>query len=125
MGNRVVVIPSESAPLAALEFYQILETSDVPAGVVNIITGNKNELAETLADHYEVEAMWYWGDETGSKMVENAASANLKRTWVNYGKTRDWFDNDQAQGQEFLNQATDVKNIWTPYGEINAGNNKY
>jgi aldehyde dehydrogenase (NAD+) len=117
MGNRVVVIPSESTPLAALEFYQILETSDVPAGVVNIITGNKNELAETLADHYEVEAMWYWGDEAGSKMVENAAAANLKRTWVNYGKSRDWYNNQQAQGQEFLNQATDIKNIWTPYGE--------
>jgi aldehyde dehydrogenase (NAD+) len=125
MGNRVVVIASETSPLAALEFYQILETSDVPAGVVNIITGNKNELSETLANHYEVESMWYWGDEMGSKMVENAAAANLKRTWVNYGKSRDWYNHSQAQGQEFLNQATDVKNIWTPYGEMIAGSDKY
>ena len=50
-------------------------------------------------------------------MVEKASATNLKRTWVNYGKARDWFDNAQGQGTEFLNQATDVKNIWTPYGE--------
>ena len=117
MGNRVVMIPSQNAGLTALEFYQILETSDVPAGVVNIITGNKNELAQTLAEHYEVESVWYFGDAEGSTMVERASAANLKRTWVNNGKSRDWFDNSQGQGKEFLNQATDVKNIWTPYGE--------
>ena len=117
MGNRIVIIPSQTSALTALEFYQILETSDVPAGVVNIITGDRNELAQTLADHYEVDSMWYFGDQTGSKMVEDASAANLKKTWVNNAKARDWFDNTQAQGTEFLNQATDVKNIWTPYGE--------
>ncbi len=117
MGNRVVMIPSQNYGLTALEFYQILETSDLPAGVVNIITGDKNELAQTLADHYEVESVWYFGDQRGSTMVEKASSANLKRTWVNNGKARDWYNNKQAQGKEFLNQATDVKNIWTPYGE--------
>ncbi len=117
MGNRVVMIPSETSALMALEFYQILETSDVPAGVVNIITGDKNELAQVLADHYEVESIWYFGDQTGSTMVEKASAASLKRTWVNNGKSRDWFDNKVSQGKEFLNQATDVKNIWTPYGE--------
>jgi aldehyde dehydrogenase (NAD+) len=116
MGNRTVIIPSQTAALTALEFYQILETSDVPAGVVNIITGDRNELAQTLADHYEVDAMWYFGDEAGSEMVEKASAANLKKTWVNNGKARDWFDYTQAQGKEFLNQATDIKNIWTPYG---------
>ncbi|MBL4660731.1 MAG: aldehyde dehydrogenase family protein [Alcanivoracaceae bacterium] len=117
MGNRIVIIPSQASALMALEFYQILETSDVPAGVVNIITGDKNELAQVLADHYEVESVWYFGDKAGSTMVEKASAANLKRTWVNNGKARDWFDNKLGQGKEFLNQATDVKNIWTPYGE--------
>ncbi|VAW38536.1 Aldehyde dehydrogenase [hydrothermal vent metagenome] len=117
MGNRIVIIPSQTASLTALEFYQILQTSDVPAGVVNIITGNKNELAQVLADHYEVESIWYFGDKNGSEMVEKASAANLKRTWVNNGKARDWFNNNQAQGKEFLNHATDIKNIWTPYGE--------
>lgn len=117
MGNRVVMIPSQSSALMALEFYQILETSDLPGGVVNIITGDKNELAQVLADHYEVDSVWYFGDKKGSELVEKASAASLKRTWVNYGKSRDWFDNKVAQGKEFLNQATDVKNIWTPYGE--------
>lgn len=117
MGNRVVMVPSQTSALMALEFYQILETSDVPAGVVNIVTGDKNELAQVLADHYEVESIWYFGDKAGSKMVEKASAASLKRTWVNNGKSRDWLDNKVSQGKEFLNQATDVKNIWTPYGE--------
>jgi len=117
MGNRVVMIPSQTSALMALEFYQILETSDVPAGVVNIVTGDKNELAQVLADHYEVESIWYFGDQAGSTLVEKASAASLKRTWVNNGKSRDWFDNKVSQGLEFLNQATDVKNIWTPYGE--------
>ncbi len=117
MGNRIVIIPSQSYGITALEFYQILETSDVPAGVVNIITGNKNELALTLAEHYEVEAVWYFGDKQGSKMVENASAASLKQTWVNHSLARDWHNSKQAQGQEFLNNATDVKNIWVPYGE--------
>ncbi len=117
MGNRVVIVPSQTSALMALEFYQILETSDLPGGVVNIVTGKKNELAQVLADHYEVESVWYFGDRKGSEMVEKSSASSLKRTWVNNGKARDWFDKSQAQGQEFLNQATDVKNIWTPYGE--------
>ncbi|MCF6289047.1 MAG: aldehyde dehydrogenase family protein [Proteobacteria bacterium] len=117
MGNRIIIIPSQTAALMALEFYQILETSDVPAGVVNIITGDKNALAQVLADHYAIESIWYFGNQAGSTMVEKASAASLKRTWVNNGKARDWFDNNVAQGKEFLNQATDVKNIWTPYGE--------
>ncbi|MEZ5495719.1 MAG: aldehyde dehydrogenase family protein [Gammaproteobacteria bacterium] len=117
MGNRVVVIPSENYGLLALEFYQILETSDLPGGVINIITGNKNELTKVLAEHYEVESVWYFGDADGSTEVEKCSASNLKKTWVNYGKARDWFNNKQGQGLEFLNQATDVKNIWTPYGD--------
>ncbi len=89
----------------------------ITKGVVNIITGDKNELAQVLADHYEVESVWYFGDQAGSTLVEKASAASLKRTWVNNGKSRDWYDNKVAQGKEFLNQATDIKNIWTPYGE--------
>jgi len=117
MGNRVVVVPSESAPLTALDFYQILETSDLPAGVVNIITGEHNSLAQVLAGHYNVDAIWYWGDAQGSTLVEKESAASLKRTWVNYGLARDWLDTTQGEGREFLRHATEVKNIWAPYGE--------
>ena len=85
MGNRVVVVPSQSQPLLATDFYQILETSDVPAGSVNIVTGARNELAKTLADHDEVAAMWYHGDTEGAAVVEKSSAGNLKATFeVNF-----------------------------------------
>ena len=118
MGNRVIAVPSEKYPLAATDFYQILDTSDVPAGVVNIVTGSRSELTKTLSEHNEVDALWYFGpSKDGSAAVEKASSTNLKRTWVNNGKQRDWLDADQSEGEEFLRHATEVKNVWIPYGE--------
>ena len=117
MGNTVVVVPSQAAPLSATDLYQVLETSDLPAGVVNIITGNKDELTKTLADHFDVDGMWYFGSGETSKLIEYSAADNMKRTWVNYGKFRDWFNQEQGQGEVFLRQATQIKNIWIPYGE--------
>ncbi len=117
MGNTVVAIPSEVHPLSATDFYQILETSDVPDGVVNIVTGNREELTKALATHDDVDGLWYFGSKTGSKEVELAAAENMKRTWVNHGKHRDWFDLKQSEGEYFLRRATEIKNIWVPYGE--------
>ena len=117
MGNRVVVIPSPVYPLAATDFYQVLETSDVPAGVVNIVTGGRDDLMKTLAEHAEVNAIWYEGSAEGSEMIERASARDLKQTWVNYGHARNWHDTTQAEGREFLRRATQVKNIWIPYGE--------
>ena len=117
MGNQIVVVPSQTAPLLATDFYQILDTSDVPAGAFNIVTGPRDELAKTLAEHDEVAALWYHGDAAGSAMVEKASAGNLKTTWVNHGHATDWFDDGQGQGQSYLRRATQVKNIWIPYGE--------
>ena len=117
MGNAVVVVPSERWPLAATDFYQVLDTSDVPGGVVNIVTGSRDELAQTLAGHDDVDAMWYFGGAEGSAMVERLSAGNMKRTWVGYGRGRDWLDPVQGEGPEFLRHATHVKNIWVPYGE--------
>jgi aldehyde dehydrogenase (NAD+) len=118
MGNRAVIIPSEKYPLAATDFYQILDTSDVPAGVVNIVTGNRAELTKSLAEHDEVDALWYFGsDMSGSALVEKSSIGNLKRTWVNNGLQRDWFNRAQSEGAEFLSHAVEIKNIWIPYGE--------
>jgi aldehyde dehydrogenase (NAD+) len=115
MGNRVVVVPSQTHPLIATDFYQVLETSDVPAGTVNIVTGDRDELAKTLAEHDEVAALWYHGDN--SALFEKASAGNVKSTWVNDGKQIDWLNSEQAQGTEYLRRATQVKNIWIPYGE--------
>jgi aldehyde dehydrogenase (NAD+) len=92
MGNTVIAIPSERHPLSATDFYQVLETSDVPAGVVNIVTGPKETLTKVLAEHDDVDAIWYFGTAEGSKTVEYASVGNMKRTWVNYGHGRDWYD---------------------------------
>ena len=117
MGNRVVVVPSERHPLAATDLYQVLDTSDVPGGVVNIVTGERDALTETLARHDDVDALWYVGSAEGGRMVERESVGNLKQTWVNYGKKRDWFSAAQGEGREYLRRATQVKNIWVPYGE--------
>jgi len=113
MGNSVVVVPSASHPLSATDFYSVLETSDVPSGVVNIVTGEANVLAKTLAEHDGVDALWYVGDTEGARQVEALSAGNLKATWTSAGAI-DWA---KAEGREFLRRATQVKNIWTPYGE--------
>jgi aldehyde dehydrogenase (NAD+) len=115
-GNTVVVIPSEPHPLSGTDFYSVLETSDVPAGVVNIVTGAKDTLARVLAEHDDVEAVWYFGGAAGVKMVEEASAVNVKRTWATWHR-RDWLDARHGEGREFLREATQVKNIWVPYGE--------
>ncbi|GAB1341006.1 aldehyde dehydrogenase family protein [Gemmatimonas sp.] len=115
-GNRTVVIPSERFPLAATDFYSVLETSDVPAGVVNIVTGARDPLVRTLADHDDVGAVWYYGSQAGAAAVEKASAANLKRTWTEW-TGREWLDPRAAEGREFLRRAVQVKNIWIPYGE--------
>src|SRR5690554_1591905 len=115
-GNTVVVIPSEKHPLAATDFYQVLDTSDVPGGVVNIVTGDRDHLTKTLVEHDNVDAMWYFGSAEGSYFVEYLSATNMKQTWVSYGQPRDWTSKEQGEGHEFLRHATQVKNIWVPSG---------
>ena len=117
MGNRVVALPSARWPLAATDLYQVLETSDLPGGVVNIVTGPHDELRPVLAAHDDVEGMWHFGSAAGAEEVERLSAGNMKRTWVGYGRRRDWTDAVQGEGSEFLEHATQIKNIWVPYGE--------
>ena len=114
MGNRAVLVASEPFPLAATDFYQVLETSDMPAGVVNILTGSHEDLAPHLAGHMGVDAVWSFSSSDISATIERESAGNLKRSWVNHGIARDW---GQADAQGFLAAATEVKNIWVPYGE--------
>jgi aldehyde dehydrogenase (NAD+) len=117
MGNTVVAVPSARASLTATDLYQVLDTSDVPGGVVNIVTGVPDELAQVLAAHDDVDGLWYFGSPEVSAEVERLSTGNMKRTWVDLGRSRDWTDPRRAAGEEFLEQATQVKNIWVPYGE--------
>ncbi|SFA86212.1 aldehyde dehydrogenase (NAD+) [Poseidonocella pacifica] len=114
MGNRAVLVASEPFPLAATDFYQVLDTSDVPAGVVNILTGAHAELAPVLASHLDVDAVWSFSSSDLSGIIERKSAGNLKRTWVNHGRARDWTGED---ARAFLEAATEVKTVWIPYGE--------
>jgi aldehyde dehydrogenase (NAD+) len=116
-GNTVVMLPSEKHPLSATDFYQVLDTSDVPGGVVNIVTGDRDHLTKSLVQHEDVDSVWYFGSAEGSYQVEFESAANMKRTWVSYGLPRNWLDREQGEGREFLREATQVKNIWVPTGE--------
>ncbi|MCA1285506.1 aldehyde dehydrogenase family protein [Salipiger bermudensis] len=115
MGNRAILVASEPFPLAATEFYQVLETSDVPGGVVNILTGSHAELAPTMASHMDIEAVWSFSGADLSAEIERGAAGNLKRAWVNYAQDRDWMSAD-GEGRAFLEAATEVKTVWIPWG---------
>jgi aldehyde dehydrogenase (NAD+) len=115
MGNTTVLVPG-IAPLSATDFYQVLDTSDVPPGVVNIVTGPAQELAKTLAAHMGVDAVWSFSSHPLSALIEREAAGNLKRTWVNHGRARNWMG-AEGEGRTFLSQATEVKTVWVPYGE--------
>jgi aldehyde dehydrogenase (NAD+) len=108
-------VPSAAYPLAATDLYQVLETSDVPGGVVNIVTGHPQELGMTLANHLDVDALWSFSGAIDPASLEAASSGNLKRTWIE--KTAPDWKTPAAEGQTFLDQATEVKTIWVPYGE--------
>ncbi len=116
-GNAVVVIPSERYPLIATDFYQVIETSDVPGGVINIVTGARETLVKTLAEHDHVESVWYFGTQDGVTLVEKASADNMKRTWAEPEGWRDWRDDSQSTGEAILHEAVQVKNIWLPTGE--------
>ncbi len=116
MGNRVVAVPSRTMPLVAAELYALLDTSDVPAGVVNLITGDADVLGDVLAAHADVDALWWLGaSPEQARRVEALSFANLKRTWVST-ESVDWFDVAAKPNEVFLQQAVQVKNVWVPYG---------
>ncbi len=112
-GNRAVLVASEPFPLAATDFYQVLETSDVPGGVANVLTGPHGELGATLAAHMDVDAVWSFSGHASAGEVERRAAGNLKRTWVET-RARDWARPDD---RAFIDAATEVKTVWIPYGE--------
>ncbi len=117
MGNCVVAVPSERHPLSATDLYQVLETSDIPAGVINIVTGDSLSLGKVLAEHDDVDAVWAFGSAELSAEIERLSIGNLKRTLVDQGLETDWYDPKSAEGAILLSHAVEIKNIWIPYGE--------
>jgi aldehyde dehydrogenase (NAD+) len=117
VGNTVIAVPSEAYPLITAELYQLFDTSDLPGGAVNIVTGYTSQLLKVLAEHDDVDAIWCFGDEASAAAAKALSTGNLKQVWTNEGREIDWFDSNLAEGRWFLEHATQVKNIWVPYGE--------
>ena len=117
MGNTVVAIPSETYPLIIGDLYQVFETSDLPGGVVNMVSGRGDELLKVLAEHDDVDAIWSFASEASSATAKSLSVGNLKQVFSNEGRAIDWFSSEQGEGRWFLQHATQVKNIWVPYGE--------
>ena len=117
MGNTVVAIPSEFYPLITGDLYQLFDTSDLPGGAVNIVTGYVSQLLKTLAEHDEIDALWCYGDDATVASAKAMSVGNLKQVWTNEGRAIDWFNPAIAEGRWFLEHAVQVKNIWVPYGE--------
>jgi aldehyde dehydrogenase (NAD+) len=117
VGNTVVAVPSDRYPLILGDLYQVFDTSDLPGGVVNLVAGKPAELGKTLAEHDGIEAIWCFRSNEEGAMVRAASVGNMKQVWTNDGHEYDWFNPAQAEGRWFLQHATQVKNIWVPYGE--------
>jgi aldehyde dehydrogenase (NAD+) len=117
VGNTVVAVPSETYPLIAGDLYQLFDTSDLPGGAINIVTGYVSQLLKTLAEHDDVDAIWCYGDEATVAAAKAMSTGNLKQVWTNEGRVIDWFNPQRSEGRWFLEHATQVKNIWVPYGE--------
>jgi len=117
VGNTVIAVPSEAYPLITSDLYQLFDTSDLPGGALNIVTGYRSQLLKTLAEHDDVDAVWCFGDDAGATTAKAMSVGNLKQVWTNEGRAIDWFNPKIAEGRWFLEHATQVKNIWVPYGE--------
>jgi aldehyde dehydrogenase (NAD+) len=116
-GNTVVAVPSETYPLITGDLYQLFDTSDVPGGAVNIVTGYSSQLLKTLAEHDDVDALWCFAEEAAAVAAKAYSVGNLKQVFTNEGRAIDWFEPTQGEGRWYMEHATQVKNIWVPYGE--------
>ena len=115
-GNVVVMVVPERFPLPALDLIQVMETSDVPSGTVNVLSGIHGEVVPTLAAHDDVDQLWDFVADDLSGDSERLAAGNLKRVWVDREGTIDWLTLSKRHTAMLLRKGTRVKNIWVPYG---------
>lgn len=120
-GNATIVLTSETRPLPAITLTEVLATSDVPAGVVNVITGFKRELVPVLAGHEDVDSIDVWGvADDARRDVELAATENVKRVIRRPAGTTDarfdWLDDRASERPEWIAAYLEMKTVWHPIG---------
>ncbi len=121
-GNTCVVLASESLPLCAVTLAEVINTSDVPGGVVNILTGKAGELASTFASHMDINALFYAGsDEALLSELQQKANSNLKRV---YSYTYDW-GSEKGQDVYIINDFQEVKTTWHPIENVGGASSNY
>ena len=113
-GNTVVILASESYPLCGITFAEVLHSSDVPGGVINIMSGRRSELIEQFSSHMDVNAIIYCGVDSGhASMIEKNTALNVKRA-INY-EDQNWI-NSNAQGPYHIMNSQEIKTTWHPIG---------
>lgn len=113
-GNTCVVLASESLPLCAVSFAEVLHASDVPAGVVNILTGHREELTEHFASHMDVNAVVYCdGDADNAREIQDKAADNIKRV---IGRVDIDWEEESAQNPYLIKDTQETKTTWHPIG---------
>ena len=123
-GNTCIVLASEAKPLCAVTFAEVLNSSDVPAGVVNILTGKPSELVKYFADHMDVNAMIYCEkDAETKKLIQEKAVLNVKRTFC-YNDTR-WNNEVDGQSPYFIMDSQEIKTTWHPIENIGGSKTGY
>ncbi|XP_041824718.1 aldehyde dehydrogenase family 16 member A1 [Melanotaenia boesemani] len=117
-GNAVIMVPSQKHPLPALAFIQVLQSSDLPAGLVNIVTGSRDQLTVALATHSVIKAIWYWGSAEGCQYLQYTCTRPLKtlRLFIQDGKDggMDWTQSHPSLLEDMWRNAVQWKSVWIP-----------
>lgn len=122
-GNTLVIMASENKPLAAVTFAEVLHSSDLPGGVVNILTGKPGEILSWMADHMDINAIVYTEkDETAKKLLREKSAGNLKR--VHFYDQTDW-KTDKAESPYFILDCQEIKTTWHPVENIAGSGGGY
>jgi len=121
-GNACIILASENKPTCAITFAEVLATSDVPAGVVNILTGNRKELHTHFSSHMDVNAVINSNSEKNfNKTIGENASLNVKRVFI---WNKNWND-EKEQGPYFITDLQEIKTTWHPIENIGVSGIKY
>ena len=114
-GNSCIVLANEKSPLPSLTFSEVISTSDFPAGVINILTGNKSELISHLAGHYDINAIDFCMDnDEMKKNVQLLCSNNVKR--FHHLKNNNWYSDTANESLKEIEKFTEIKTVWHTMG---------